>query len=153
MSCWQYKIDQCFFFLCFLTFFKHTVQNFFLIWISRQTKNLHSPKSISYLYQSFRFAPPDKQKSEIWGNLAKVSHQFLRMEREDVIPFWKFWTVTRTSTRRLHCMQLRCFICYLHEILNLPTYLKLHYCFAIVKQLEPTYYILEDVLFWSNINP
>ena len=31
---------------------------FFLIWTSRQTKNLHSPKTISYLDQFFRFAPP-----------------------------------------------------------------------------------------------
>ena len=83
------------------TFIAGTVQNFFLIWISRQTTNLHSPKTIIYLDQSFRFAPHDKQKSEIWwlflarfwGNLAKISRQFLRIEREDVIPFWKFWTV------------------------------------------------------------
>ena len=67
----------------------NTVQKLFLIWISRQTKNLHSPKTISYS----GLHPPDKQKSEIWGNLTKISHQFLRREREDVIPFWKFWTV------------------------------------------------------------
>ena len=36
---------------------------------------------------------PDQQKSGIWGNLAKISHQFLRMEREDVINFWNYWTV------------------------------------------------------------
>ena len=75
-------------------FVTHTIQNFFLIWISRQTKKLHSPKTISYLDQSFRFAPPDKQKKRNLGNLTKISHHFLRMEREVVvIPFWKFWTV------------------------------------------------------------
>ena len=36
---------------------------------------------------------PWSKKVEFGGNLAKISPQFLRMEREDVIPFWKIWTV------------------------------------------------------------
>ena len=39
-----------------------------------------------------RFKPyvPDQQKSGIWGNLSKISHGFLRIEREDAILFSKF---------------------------------------------------------------
>ena len=45
-------------FMCFLEIhLPDTVQKNFIICISRQTKNLHSPKTISYLDQSFRFAP------------------------------------------------------------------------------------------------
>ena len=35
-----------------------TIQNYFLIWISRQTKKKHSPKTMRYSNQSFQFAPP-----------------------------------------------------------------------------------------------
>ena len=71
----------------------YTVQIFFLIWIFHQTKNLQSPKTISYLPILPVRTPLINQKSEIWGNLVKISHQFLQMEREGVISFWKFWTV------------------------------------------------------------
>ena len=63
---------------------------------SKKFPNLNIPpnqkppfsKNISYLYQSFRFAPLWWKKRGIWGNLAKISHHFLRME-----PIGKFWTV------------------------------------------------------------
>ena len=81
--------------MCNSAFIAATIQNYFLIWISRQTKKKHSPTTMSYSDQSFRFAPSWSTKK--W-NLGKSGQnkspvQFLQMEREDVIPFWKFWTV------------------------------------------------------------
>ena len=52
---------------------------------------------------------PDLQKNGIWINLAKKSKQFLRMEREDEIPFWKFWTVypEKRGTCNYYCYRLQ----------------------------------------------
>ena len=79
------KIRQVYF-----QFLHITIQNYFLIWISRQTKKKHSPKTMSYSDQSFRFAPPwstkkwnlgksGQNKSPVFANGEGRSNSFLKI--------------------------------------------------------------------------
>ena len=75
----------------FSLFWSHfTIQNYFLIWISRQTKKKHSPKTMSYSDQSFWFATPwsakkwnlgksGKNKSPVFANGEGRCNSFLKI--------------------------------------------------------------------------
>ena len=54
---------------------------------SKLFSNLNFPPNQKIQTSPSGSHPPDQQRSGIWENLAKISHQFLRMEGEDVIPF------------------------------------------------------------------
>ena len=72
--------------------------NFFLHDNSKKFPNLNFPPQLPCPYKKnhnlfwlyfLKSHLPDQQKSEIWGNLSKISHVFLRIEREDAILFFK----------------------------------------------------------------
>ena len=78
-----------------------TIENFFLIWISRYFKKIFSDNTISYFDKSFRFSTSlasDLFWPKIWGDLVKISR---REQRENKYIFFQFSTVNPKIFQRV----------------------------------------------------
>ena len=89
----------------------HTIQNIFLIWISRSFKKGAIDNTISYFDQSLRFSGLDLFWSEIWGDLNKTSHGEKRTERSNYSFFLNFEQCSeRKEKETLKIILCWCFI-------------------------------------------